>query len=228
MRDFSGALIKEYQQPLAEKWELFDTSYGPMKLWHSDSASEVRSFLTNAASAGISGLRLCISGSDYFGDLYLAARASDLNHDDIIEIAEKNYLDTAAFDRRYECSTCGFPKLANFDFDNFELTQMSAGTKEMRDAEDADEAKEYRSYAGKTVLDPWGDTLWVHDGKKHMLVADCGSFEVALYGFYSEQFPEFRWGDRDKAARMPKALFERSETYFILKPLIKKLYITNI
>ncbi len=226
MKDFSSALIDDYNQQLVEKWETFDTKYGPKKLWYSDSVSEVRAFLSNAAANGIQGLRLCISSS-YFGDLYLAARASDLDHGDMIEVAEKNYLMTET-DRRYECSTCGFPKIANFDFDNFELSQLSAGSQASLNDWHAEEAKEYANYAGKTVLDHWGEPLWVHDGKKHMLVADCGSFEVALYGFFSEQFPEFRWGDRDKAAGNSKDLFERSETYFILKPLIKKLYMTNM
>ena len=226
MKDFTNELIDEYSQTLTEKWETFDTAYGPKKLWYSDSVSETRAFLANAASANIQGLRLCISGS-YFGELYLAARASDLNHDDMIEIAEKNYL-MVETDRIWECSTCGFPKITNFDFDNFELTQMSQGSIETRAVHAAEEDAVYAGYAGKTVVDPWGTPLRVHDGKKHMLVADCGNFEVALYGFYSEQFPEFKWGDRAKPATVPKSLFERSETYLILKPLIKKLYMTNM
>ena len=77
----------EPEKALTEKWETFDAGWGPVKLWHSTSVSEFRAFLQNAASAGIKGLRLSIADG-----LYLAARASDLNHDMIVDIAADNYL----------------------------------------------------------------------------------------------------------------------------------------
>ena len=72
---------------LNEKWEILEADWGPTKLWYSTSTSEFRAFLKNAASAGIKGLRLAIGEG-----VYLAARASDLNHDNIIDIAAENYL----------------------------------------------------------------------------------------------------------------------------------------
>jgi hypothetical protein len=218
MKDFSEALIEEYQ-PIIEKWEAFDAGWGPVKLWHSDSVSQFRSFLQNAAAAGIKGLRLSIADG-----AYLAARASELNHDNIVNIANEEFLITGNED--WEWSTCGFPKLADYDFDNFENhldddDDFFADYYAQRDAE-------YASFAGTPVLDSdTGELLWHHDGKRHQLVADCGNFEVALYNFYSQQFPEFKYGDHLEIRRNLD-LFETSATGKALKPLIKRLYMTNM
>ena len=209
---------------LNEKWETFDY-FGLTKLWHSNSVSEFRAFLGNAANAGIKGLRLSITDG-----LYLAARASDLTHDGIVEVAKENYITTN--DRKsFEWSTCGFPKLSDFDIDNLEGKDIDEeGLAFQAETRSASRAK-YDSYKDCPVIDPITcEILWLHDGKPHQLVADCGTFEVALYNFYSEQFPEFKYGDTDNLSGHwhEKRLFEASETYFALKPLIKKLYMTNL
>ncbi len=206
---------------LLEKWETFDIGWGPVKLWHSSSISEFRAFLSNAGSAGIKGLRLSITDG-----LYLAARASDLNHDNIVETAEDNYICDKGIN--FEWSTCGFPKLEDFDNDNFE--GKDPGEEAFFAEIDAASKAQYGSYKDKAVIDPeTGETLWIHDGKRHMLVADCGVFEVALYQFYSQQFPQFKYGDTNNTEYLCKRdLFETSETYFVLKPLIKKLYMANL
>ena len=59
-----------------------------------------------------------------------------------------------------------------------------------------------------------------------MLVADCGTFEVSLYNFYSKEFLAFKNGDGGRKTNFQ--LFETSETYAALRPLIKKLYMTNL
>lgn len=58
-----------------------------MKLWHSDSVSEFRSFLQNAGNTGIKGLRLMVKDG-----FYAAANAAELIHDNMLDIAKDNYL----------------------------------------------------------------------------------------------------------------------------------------
>lgn len=208
---------------LNEKWETVDADWGPVKLWYSDSASEFRSFLQNVASTGIKGLRLSIADGKY-----LAARASDLNHDQIVEVAEDNYIIDG--DESFEWSTCGFPKLIDFESDNFEGEDYDEDDLSWIEADKAREADKLASLVGKEydiVDSATGEVhTFTYDGKPHVLVADCGTFEVELYNFYSKEFPAFKNGD----GRYNKTfqLFETSATYFALKPLIKKLYMTNL
>lgn len=203
--------LYEELDSLWEKWETFSAGWGPTKIWHSDSVSEFRSFLQNAANAGIKGLRLSITDG-----LYLAGRASDVTHDNLVDLAVENYI--AERSTKFEWSTCGFPNIEAFEQDNFE--------QELFDDDDDFDFDDYEE-TGKNVIDPeTGELLWEFDGKVHQLVADCGTFEVALYNFYSEQFPQLKYGDGRYFKRYN--LFESSETYFALKPLIKKLYMTNM
>lgn len=212
----------EPDKALAEKWETFDSDWGPEKLWHSTSVSEFRAFLQNVASAGIKGLRLSIADG-----IYLAARASDLNHDTIVDIAADNYLIDGAED--FEWSTCGFPKLADFNNDNFEGNDWDEDDLAWKAEMNAGEAAEYAAMKGQEydIIDPeTGDSqTFVRDGKPHTLVADCGTFEVALYNFYSREHLAYK--DGDGGSKTNFRLFETSETYFALKPLIKRLYMTN-
>jgi hypothetical protein len=213
----------EPDKALTEKWETFDSDWGPEKLWHSTSVSEFRAFLQNAASAGIKGLRLSIADG-----IYLAARASDIDHDTIVDIATDNYLIDGT--EEFEWSTCGFPKIADFENDNFEgkdwdEDDLAAWKAEM----DASEAADYAAVKGKEydiIVPETGEVkTFVRDGKQHTLVADCGTFEVELYNFYSREHIAYKNGDG--VAWRELQLFETSETYFALKPLIKRLYMTN-
>lgn len=212
----------EPDKALTEKWETFDSDWGPEKLWYSTSVSEFRAFLRNAASAGIKGLRLSIANG-----IYLAARASDLNHDTIVDIATDNYLIDGTED--FEWSICGFPKISDFENDNFEGKDWDEDDLAWSAEMDAGEDAEYAAMKGQEydVIDP--DTgeakTFVRDGKQHTLVADCGTFEVALYNFYSKEHLAYKNGDG--GSKTSFRLFETSETYFALKPLIKKLYMTN-
>ncbi len=212
----------EQDKPLNEKWETLDSDWGPEKLWHSTSVSEFRAFLQNAASAGIKGLRLSIADG-----IYLAARASDLDHDNIVNIAADNYLIDGTED--FEWSTCGFPELVDFNNDNFEGKDWDEDDLAWAEESAAEEEAEYAALAGKEydIIDPETGEYhtFVRDGKQHMLVADCGTFEVALYNFYSREHLAYKNGDG--GARTNFQLFETSETYFALKPLIKRLYMTN-
>ena len=214
---------KKFSSELTEKWETFDADWGPEKLWHSTSVSEFRAFLQNAASAGIKGLRLSIADG-----IYLAARASDLNHDMIVDLAADNYLIDGT--ETFEWSTCGFPKIADFENDNFEGKDWDEDDLVWIAEMDATEEAKYAAIKGQEydIIDPeTGERkTFVRDGKKHMLVADCGTFEVALYNFYSREHLAYKDGDGGHKTNFQ--LFETSDTYFALKPLIKKLYMTNV
>ena len=212
----------EQDKKLTEKWETFDAGWGPVKLWHSTSVSEFRSFLQNAANAGIKGLRLSIADG-----IYLASRASDLNHDMIVDLATDNYLIDGT--ENFEWSTCGFPKADDFETDNFEGNDWDEEDLAWISADQAQEAAKYAELIGKeyNVIDPeTGEShTFVRDGKPHRLIADCGNFEVDLYNFYSREHLAYKNGDGGSKTNFK--LFETSATYFALKPLIKKLYITN-
>ena len=212
----------EPENALTEKWETVDADWGPEKLWHSTSVSEFRAFLQNAASAGIKGLRLSIADG-----IYLAARASDLNHDMIVDLAADNYLIDGT--ENFEWSTCGFPKFSDFEIDNFEGKDMDEDDLEWTSEYEKQEAAKYAAITGQEydVIDQeTGEShTFVRDGKPHKLIADCGNFEVDLYNFYSREYLAYKNGDGLSKSNL--SLFETSATYFALKPLIKKLYITN-
>ena len=222
LHDFTNALIDEYltnSSNLNEKWEVFDSEYGPVKIWYSDSASEFRSFLQNAGKTGIKGLRLMVKGG-----FYAAANAADLTHDDILYIAKNNYLITSTNRKDFEWSACGYPNMEAFYNANIENRFADEDT----DFDgDFDIKREYLEYAGQDIISEYGEYLWTSDGKYHALQADCGNFEVSLWMFYSQQFPEFRCGCNPNNP-LEYRCFEDSELYFVLKPLIKKLYMTNM
>jgi hypothetical protein len=211
---------------LTEKWETFDYYRQPVKIWHSTSASEFRAFLQNVPSTGIKGLRLAIKDG-----VYLAARASELSHDSLTDIAVENYLIDSRKD--VEWSTCGFPKVEDFDTDNFEGNNDDNFDGEelgddYTDLEDDVKAR-YAALAGEKYIVTDPDTAevfeFVRDGKQHELIADCGTFEVRLYNFYSREYIAYQNGDG--IGKTNFKLFETSETGYALKPLIKKLYITT-
>lgn len=220
--DFTNALIKEYLicgSSLTEKWEVFDANWGPVKLWHSDSVSEFRSFLQNAGNTGIKGLRLMVKDG-----FYAAANAAELIHDNMLDIAKDNYLIISGRRADFEWSSCGYPNMKACDEANIE----NSFSEEEDFDYDFDRDREYLDYKGQDVVNPEdGEYFWTSDGKYHALRADCGNFEVSLWAFYSKQFPEFRYGCDPTHPREYRC-FEDSELYFVLKPLIKKLYMTNM
>lgn len=223
MKDFTNALIEEYlicNTNLTEKWEVFDTSWGPAKIWYSTSTSEFRSFLQNAGNAGIKGLRLMVKDG-----FYAAANAAELVHDNILEIAKDNYLITSARRADFEWSSCGYPDMEACY--NANIENSFAEEDEEFDNFDYDIDREYLEYEGQDIIGEDGEYFWTSDGKYHVLQADCGNFEISLWMFYSKQFPEFRYGCNPNYPREHRC-FENSELYFVLKPLIKKLYMTNM
>jgi hypothetical protein len=219
MEDFSEALIEDYD--LYEKWEILDARWGPTKLWHSNSVFELRTFLQNVHTTGVKGLRFSFNDG-----LYLVANGMDLTHDNMVQLAKDAYI--ADKNDKFEWSTAGIPNHEAFSEDNVENTYFADEDGEWLDEYNDEFADEYTLAKGSAVIDQeTGEVIWVHDGKHHVLIADCGTFEVSLYNFYSKQFPEFKYGDYPKYYSV-KRLFEDSVTYKALQPLIKKLYMTNM
>jgi hypothetical protein len=248
MKNFTEALIKEYTSSdtaLTEKWYTGD-NFAFERLWYSDSISQFRAFLQNAGQSGIRGLRLSIAP-----DCYLAARASDLNHDGIVALANSLYL-TDLRQRDFEWSTVGYPKVDDFEIDNFEGMddlgadedaeysddlEVSSIEVPEEDLEDEDETEDEISDEQR-FNDYYADQLRAADTSydykdfrsifqedatsdiRGRLVANCGTFEVSLYNFKSEQVPESLKAERAKYAKT----LESSETWEVLKTLCKKLY----
>lgn len=96
---------------LTEKWHNSEDHNG--RVWFSDSAIQFKNFMQSLSSSGMQGVRLIVAP-----DFYLAANALDLNHDMMLEIAEKElYLDVP-HPRACEFYTCGIPKCTDFDLGN--------------------------------------------------------------------------------------------------------------
>lgn len=180
---------------LNEKWHTID-AWGSNRLWFSDSAIKFKNFMQNLHSSGLKGVRLCIAK-----DFYLVADAQDYSHDHMIELAEEElYLEVPS---RVEGFTCGIPKCTDFELGNYELADLKQYAIDYPD--DADFIK-YLDY----------DADKDYQGR---LIADYGTFELSLYAFNSKAYPDYIVRTKD----FP--YFEDSETYRVLKPLLKKIYI---
>ena len=165
------------------------------RLWFSDSAVEFKNFMRNLPSSGLKGVRLCVAP-----DFYLVANAEDYNHDTMETTAEEElYLDVPITER----TTCGIPRCTDFELGNFEIRELQQSAIENPD-------------------DPFYDKYRNYDAEKDyqgMLVADYGTFELSLYGFKSRECPEY------KPTYQYATYFEDSETYRVLKPMLKRIYI---
>lgn len=166
------------------------------RLWFSDSAIEFKNFMQNLPSSGLKGIRLCIAP-----DFYLAANAEDFNHDMMMEVAAYELYQEASTET--EWLTCGIPKCVDFELGNYEIEEFK---KIAIEEHDDDTYAEYLNY----------DAEKDYQGS---LVADYGTFELTLYNFKSRACPEYE-SDRPNAT-----YFEDSETYRVLKPLLKRIYI---
>jgi hypothetical protein len=180
---------------LNEKWYKSEDYDG--RVWFSDSAVQFKNFMKNLSSSGMKDVRLVVAP-----DFYLVANAADFNHDMMVEIAEDElYLESPA---EYELTTCGIPKCTDFELENYELEDLK------QEAEDDPEDENFAQYLN---YDPEKD----YQG---LLIADYGTFELSLYNFLSKAHPN----------HVPKYkgrthYFEDSETYRVLKPLLKRIYV---
>lgn len=165
------------------------------RLWFSDSAVTFKNFMQSISSSGLKGIRLCIAP-----DFYLVASAEDYNHDLMISTAEEElYLDIPDT----EDTTCGIPKCTDFELGNFEINELKQAAEENPDDE---------TFADYLNYDAEKD----YQGA---LIADYGTFELNLYNFKSKTCPEYT------PRHEYTTYFEDSETYRVLKPLLKRIYI---
>lgn len=130
----------------------------------------------------------------------MAASAQDLNHDGIRDMASDLYLEGK--ENLVEFCTCGFPKIENFDEDNFEIYEIDEFNEDEFDEET-------------------GELIVKEPHQVDFLIADCGFFEIDLYNYRSSAFPDFKHPYRTKP---PALIFEESELYKAVKPFFKKVY----
>lgn len=188
--------LYEKLSQLQEKWHKVDTEWDETyRIWFSDSAIQFKNFMQNLSSSGLKGIRLCIAPN-----FYLAANAEDLNHDMMEDLASENLYVTVPSTEKI---TCGVPRCTDFELGNFEIEQLKQAAEEYPDDED------YQQYLNYDAEADYQGTL----------VADYGTFELSLYNFNSKACPEYV-SDRKYAT-----YFEDSETYRVLKPLLKRIYI---
>ena len=179
---------------LNEKWYTGDDPSFE-HVWFSTSISETRQFIESLVNNNtVKGVRANIAPNSY-----AFAKALDLNHDSIDDVLDGLFIEHADWDN-CEHITIGIPKCTDFEYDNFENTFDD----DFFRTEDEDKIESNIS-----------DTLEYYND---YLIADCGNFEISLYGFRSKQFPKYN-------AKRPFKYFEGSETEKLFKPFIKKLYI---
>lgn len=102
-----------------------------------------------------------------------------------------------------ESTTCGVPKCIDFETANYEIENLKQDAIENPDDESIQQYLNYdadKDYQGN-------------------LIADYGTFELDLYQFKSRSCPGF------KSSIINAKYFEDSETYRVLKPMLKRIYI---
>ena len=248
MKNFTEALIKEYmpsEAALTEKWYTGD-NVAFERLWHSDSISQFRAFLQNAGQSGIRGLRLSIAP-----DCYLAARASDLNHDGIVDLANSLYL-TDLRQKDFEWSTVGYPKADDFEIDNFENMDDLEADEDTEDSDDLEfsstEMPEEDFEDENENEDEISDERRFNDYYTDQLRAADTSYDykdfrsvfqedattnihgrlVANCGTFEVDLYNFKSDKIPESLKAERAKYaktlESSETWNVLKPLCKNLY----
>lgn len=166
------------------------------RLWYSDSEFSFRDFMRNISASGLKGVRLVIAP-----DLYLVANAEEFDHEIMCDAAKEEL--GIVIPANVELITCGIPKCTDFALANYEIEDLKQAAMEDPDDEFFQKYLNYdvdKDYRGK-------------------LIADYGTFELSLYQFNSKSYP-------DHKSKNPNAeYFEDSETYRVLKPMLKRIYI---
>ncbi len=195
--DFMSVYEKLNKLDLTEKWYRSESKHFHGNLWYSESPIQFLNFLRNLPNTNLKGVRLVVAP-----DLYLAANAEELNHYMMCSIAkEELFLEVPA---EVENTTCGVPKCTDFELANFEIEELKqmylddpSGFEDLSKYANYDAKKEYQGY----------------------LIADYGIFELNISLFKSKAYPEY------KSHNSNATFFEDSETYKVLKPLFKRIYI---
>ena len=190
--------MKLYEElgQLNEKW--YDIKDYGGRIWFSDSAIDFKNFMKNIGSSGLRGARLVVAPG-----FYLVGTAEDFNHEFMLDIAENELFLTLPISSIIEQTTCGIPKCVDFELGNYEVAERKQFAIDFPDDEDS---AEYLAY----------DAEKEYQGR---LIADYGSFELTLYWFKSREYPDH------VSERQYATYFEDSETYRILKPMLKRIYI---
>ena len=166
------------------------------RLWYSDSEFSFRDFMRNISTSGLKGVRLIIAP-----DFYLAANAEGFDHFTMCLLAEEELGIEVPAD--VESTTCGIPKCTDFELANYEIKDLKQAAMEGPDDESL---QKYLNYDAEKDY-------------KGNLIADYGTFELDLYQFNSKSYPDY------KSAKVNAKYFEDSETYRVLKPMLKRIYI---
>lgn len=166
------------------------------RLWYSDSEFSFRDFMRNISTSGLKGVRLVIAP-----DFYLVANAEEFDHMMMCEVAEEELGIEVPAD--VELTTCGIPKCIDFEMANYEIENLKQAA--MEDPDD-ESLQKYLNYDAEKDY-------------KGNLIADYGTFELDLYQFNSKSCPGY------KSAKFNAKYFEDSETYRVLKPMLKRIYI---
>lgn len=166
------------------------------RLWYSDSEFRFKDFMRNLHASGLKGVRLLVAP-----DFYLIANAEEIDHSVMQEIATDEL--GLAYPAEVEALTCGVPKCTDFELANYEIEELKQAA--MEDPE-ADDLQKYLNYDAEAEY-------------KGMLIADYGTFELCLYQFNSKSYPSY------KSRKTNAKYFEDSETYRVLKPMLKRIYI---
>jgi hypothetical protein len=152
--------------------------------------------MRNISTSGLKGIRLVIAP-----DFYLAANAEDLDHAMMCEAVEEELGIEVPTD--VESTTCGVPRCTDFEVTNYEIEELKQAAIEDPDDESL---QQYLNY----------DADKEYQGN---LIADYGTFELDLYQFNSKNYPNH------KSGKTNAKYFEDSETYRVLKPMLKRVYI---
>lgn len=195
MINYDSDFIKLYEE-LSQLNEKWYNLEDSGRLWYSDSEFQFKDFMRNLPKSGLKGVRLIIAP-----DFYLAANAEDFDHVMMCNTAEDELGIKIPAD--IESTTCGVPKCTDFEIANYEIEELKWMA--MEDPED-ESIQKYLNY----------DADKEYQGS---LIADYGTFELNLYQFKSKSYPNYDSGN-------PNAeYFEDSETYRVLKPMLKRIYI---
>lgn len=196
MLNCNNDFIKLYEELSQLNEKWYNSEEYSGRLWYSDSEFRFRDFMRNISTSGLKGVRLVIAP-----DFYLVANAEEFDHMMMCEAAEEELGIVVPAD--VESTTCGIPKCTDFELANYEINDLKQAA--MEDPDD-ESLQKYLNYDAEKDY-------------KGNLIADYGTFELDLYQFNSKNYPSY------KSKIINAKYFEDSETYRVLKPMLKRIYI---
>ena len=196
MLNYNNDFISLYEELSQLNEKWYNSEEYSGRLWYSDSEFRFRDCMRNIAKSGLKGVRLVIAT-----DLYLAANAEESDHEIMCDAAKEEL--GIVIPANVEFTTCGIPKCTDFEMANYEIEDLKQAA--MEDPDD----RFFQMYLNYDAEKDY----------KGNLIADYGTFELDLYLFNSKSYPGYK-------SKNPNAeYFEDSETYRVLKPMLKRIYI---